>query len=409
MISIDEALSRILSNLPPRRVERVGLPDCLGRVLAEDLAATTDIPPFSRSAMDGYALRAEDVANTPARLRLAGEVRAGGGDPGAIKAGQAKAIMTGAPIPEGADAVQTVEESQTSADGREVVILKPVQKGENIRPRGAETARGGVVLEAGRYIGPPEVAVLATFGFPDIPVWGKPRVALIATGDEIVEAGETPRPDQIRNSNAPSVSAQLRYMGLESDYLGIAADTKEALRLLIGEGLKRDVLIITGGVSVGEYDFVKDVFEEFGLQIIFSKVAVRPGKPMVFARQGDRLVFGLPGNPVSTCVTFEIFVRPALGRLCGHLKPELPRVRGVLLRAVRQRRGRTSFVPAWAEEKPDRWEIDPVQWQGSGDIIGFARANAVFIFPRERDFMASGEGVEALLLPDYSKRNRFDR
>jgi molybdopterin molybdotransferase len=250
------------------------------------------------------------------------------------------------------------------------------------------------------------MAVLATFGISRVRVWRRPRVALLVTGDELVEVEATPAPGQIRNSNAYSLGAQIRLMGIEPDYLGIARDDRADLRKRVSDGLERDVLIVTGGVSMGEYDFGKEVFQLLGLQILFSKVAMKPGKPTVFARKGDRLVFGLPGNPVSTFISFENFVRPALGRLCGLRHPDLARVRGELLRDMKQMAGRTAFLPAWAIPGPAGWSIDPLRWRGSADIIGFSRANSAVIFPADRDSMAKGETVEAMLLPDFFSRQR---
>jgi molybdopterin molybdotransferase len=406
MISIDEALRLVLDNLPARRVEEIDFQAALGRVLAADVAATMNIPPFHRSSMDGFAVRAADVQAAPVRLRNAGEVRAGGGATVTVGPGEAVAIMTGAPVPEGADAVQMVELTERSADGSEVVILRPVKPGENIAPLGSEASAGEIVLKAGCTIGPAEIAVLATFGVERVGVYKRPRVALAATGDELVEVSEQPRLDQIRNSNAYSLSAQLRLLGVEPEYLGIAPDTKEALRRMLGLGLEREVVILTGGVSMGEYDFVKDVFHELGLQILFTKVAMKPGKPTVFARKGDKLVFGLPGNPVSTFVAFENFVRPALGRMCGFARPELPRIRGCLLQDMKQKPGRTAFLPAWVAWEQDGWKVEPLRWKGSADIIGFSRANATVIFPGDRDSLRRGENVEAMLLPDFSLRSR---
>jgi molybdopterin molybdotransferase len=406
MISVEEALKILLSNLPERRIEQVRFQAALGRVLAEDLAATCDIPPFHRSAMDGYAVIAADVENAPVELVVVGESRAGGGMPGALKAGEAIAIMTGAPIPEGADAVQPVEQTQVISDGRKVRILKGVMAHENIAPRGSEGEAGKVVLPSGHRVGPAEIAVMATFGHSYVKVYAKPSVAIFATGDELVEFDQSPRPDQIRNSNAYCLSSQLRFMDLEADYLGIVRDDREDLRRKMLAGLERDVLIITGGVSMGEYDYVRDVFENLGLEILFSKVAIKPGKPTVFARKGDKLIFGLPGNPISALVTFECFVRPVLGRLCGMTSPELPRMRGELLGDMRQSPGRTAYMPAWVSWEGDGWKVEPLQWKSSADIIGFTRANATFIFPKNRDFLPRGEIVEIMLLPDFLVRQR---
>jgi molybdopterin molybdotransferase len=312
--------------------------------------------------------------------------------------------MTGAPLPEGADAVQIQEGTDRSANGPQVTIKRPVKPGDNIRPRGSEARRGDIILEADRLVGAAEIAVMATFGLSQVSIWRKPRVAIVSTGDELVDVESSPGPDQIRNTNSHSLAAQLENMQMASDYLGIARDDKEELRRFVAEGLKRDVLLLTGGVSVGRYDYAKEVFRDLGIDIIFTRVAVKPGKPTVFARHGDSLVFGLPGNPVSTFVTFELFVRPALGRLLGYGHPELPRVKGELLDDMRQSPGRTAFLPARVFCEGESWKIQPLSWQGSGDIIGFSRGNGTVIFPGDRDYMAAGERVEAMLLPDFRGR-----
>ncbi len=404
MISVEEARGLVMANLPPRRVVDCDFQDTLDRVLAEDIVAGTDIPPFCRSMMDGYAIRSADASVVPVQLVLIGESRAGKGFDAPLGMGQAVAIMTGAPVPRGADAVQAIEHSGISEDHRSVIILKAVKPGENITQVGAEVSRGDVVLEAGRFIGPPEVAILASLGVCRTRVFRPPRVATIATGDELVEPEHVPLPDQIRNSNAYSLRAQLRQIGIAAEYLGIASDNEDSLKAMMQEGLKRDVLIMTGGVSVGAYDRVKSTFREMGLTIIFEKVAMRPGKPTVFARTEDHILFGLPGNPLSTFVAFENFVRPALGYLCGFNTPGLPRIRGILGHDMKQHPGRTSFLPARAAWDPGGWKIDPIQWKGSADVFGFARGNALVIFPAGSSWMRSGESVEALLLPDYSAR-----
>ncbi len=405
MISVEEALRLVLSHLPERRSESVDFQEALGRVLAQDIRATTNVPPFDRSAMDGYSVRAADVVHAPVDLEYAGEIRAGGGDPGFVGMGQARAIMTGAPLPRGADAVQIVEQTRRSEDGRRITILKPVQQGENIAPLGCEAKAGEPVLESGRVIGPAEIAVLAGMGQLRVEVWKRPTVALFASGDELVEPQDSPRPDQIRNSNAYSLAAQLRLLGLEPEYLGIARDDRADLRQRMLSARERDVIILTGGVSVGEYDFAKDVFRDLELEILFTRVAMRPGKPTVFARSESTLVFGLPGNPVSAFVAFENFIRPALGRLCGHRKPELPRIHAELLHDLRQSPGRTSFLPAWAQSAAGGWKLEPLGWKGSSDIIGFSRANSAAICPAERDFMGKGEMIQAMLLPDFFARS----
>jgi molybdopterin molybdotransferase len=404
MISIDEALGILLKNIPERKTERIHFHQYPGRVLAEDITATLDIPPFNRATMDGFAVRAADVRNAPVDLILGGEARAGGGIPQSLKPKEAISIMTGAPVPDGADAVQIVEVCAVSQCESKVTVFEPVEAGGNIAPKGREALAGDVIIKAGRVIGPAEVALLATFGYAEALVYKKPAVAILATGDELVEFNETPRPDQIRNSNAYCLAAQLRLLGIEAEYLGIALDEKENLREKILAGLERDVLIITGGVSMGEYDFVRDVFEELGVEILFTKVAIKPGKPTVFARRGNKLVFGLPGNPLSSLVTFECFARPVLGRMCGMKQPELRRIQGALAEDVRQTPGRTAFLPARVEWTPNGWSARPISWKNSADMIGFSGANATLIFPGERDLLSRGETVEIMLLPDFFTR-----
>lgn len=406
MISVEEALGILFSNLPDRKIEQVSFQDSLSRVLAEDLTATCDIPPFNRSAMDGYAVAATDVEAAPVELEVAGEVRAGGGMPGTMASGQAMSIMTGAPVPLGADAVQVVEECRLSDDGKRVLISKPVKTGDNIARQGSEATAGEAVLKIGHRIGPAEIAVMATFGYDRVRIWKNPEIAVFATGDELVEIDQEPRPDQIRNSNAYCLIGQLKYMGLKPEYLGIVRDDKDALRRAMIRGLQKDVLIITGGVSMGEYDYVKDVFGELGLEILFSKVAIKPGKPTVFARKGDTLIFGLPGNPISALVTFECFVRPALGSLCGMAQPELHRMKGELLDDMEQYSGRMAFFPAWVFWDESGLKVEPLRWKSSADIIGFTGANATFIFPRSRTHLKKGDIVEVMLLPDFFFRQR---
>lgn len=406
MISVEEALRILLANLPEPGVETVEFRSSLGRVLAEDLLATSDIPPFDRCAMDGYAVRAEDTRPAPVELAVAGESRAGGGMPAGLEAGSAVSIMTGAPVPPGADAVVVVEQCRRSADRRRVEILEPVGCGDNIAPRGCEARVGDPVLRKGHRVGPSEIAVMASFGHARVRVYRKPTVAILATGDELVEVDLQPRPDQIRNSNAYCLAAQLELLGFSSDYLGIALDAREDLERKITAGLQRDILIMTGGVSMGEYDLVRDVFRDLGLEILFSKVSIKPGKPTVFARKGDRLIFGLPGNPVSALTTFECFVRPALGRLCGMKRPELPRMKGTLLGDVKQVSGRTAFLPAWVFWEGEEWKVDPLPWKSSADIVGYTGANAAYIFPKHLDRLQRGDRVEIMLLPDFFVRQR---
>jgi molybdopterin molybdotransferase len=406
MISLEEASEILLSNLPEQKIEQVLFHSALGRILAEDITAISDVPPFNRAAVDGFAVLAADVQNAPVELAIVGESRAGGGMPPSLKSGEAVATMTGAPVPPGADAIQMIEQCRPSVLEGKVEILQPIHAHANIAPQGGEAKAGDRILAAGHIVGPAEIAVMAACGYSKVKVYRKPSVAILATGDELVEFDQAPRPDQIRNSNAYCLTAQLRLMGIEPVYLGIARDDIEELRQKMLEGLARDILIIIGGVSMGEYDFVRRVFDDLELEVLFSKVAIKPGKPTVFARKGNKLVFGLPGNPLSALITFEYFVRPALGRICGMKQPELPRMKGLLLADVRQAPGRTAFMPAWVVWEEEGWKVDPILWKNSADIVGFTRANATFIFPKDKDLLKRGENVEIMLLPDFFMRRR---
>ena len=316
MIPVEEALEIVLREAPALPFEEVALDDALSRVLAEDVASDSDLPPFDRAAMDGYALRAADVAGAPAALEVVGEVRAGQWPDLTVGPGQAVRIMTGAPVPPGADAVQQVEKTQPLDEFR-VTILSAVAEGANVAPRGSEVRAGDVVLARGRVIDPAAIAVLASAGRARVRVARRPVVALLVTGDEIVEVSATPAPGQIRNSNGPAVAAQARLAGAEVRLLGVAPDRQDAIAQALRAGLAADVLVVSGGVSAGDYDLVEPALLELGATFLFTKVAVKPGAPLVFGRRGATLVFGLPGNPVSAQVTFDLFVRPALLKMQG--------------------------------------------------------------------------------------------
>jgi molybdopterin molybdotransferase len=404
MLDIREAQRLVLDHVPPARSLEVIITEAWDHWLAEDVLADRDIPPFNKSVMDGFALHAEDATNAPITLEVVGETRAGAVPDFRIGHGQAARIMTGAIVPEGADAVQIVEKTESLDAGRRIRILEPVKNGAHIAPVGNEVKRDARVLETGRYIGPAEMAVLATFGRHTIKIWQKPGAAVLTTGDELVPVHETPAEAQIRDSNAYALLAQLKMLGVRADYLGIARDDKNDLRKKIAQGLKYDVLVLTGGVSMGKYDLVEDIFAEFGVQVYFEKVAIKPGKPAVFGRKDGTVVFGLPGNPVSSYVTFEYFVRPAILKWMGAGETGLLTIKAELKNAVRQKPGRTSFLPAWLEYQDDKWFVEVLPWKGSADIVAFSRANAMFIFPKELDTYPAGATVEVLFLDDFFKR-----
>ncbi len=306
MLSVDEALARVLSAIPVLGLETVALPDALGRVLAEPVVAGRDLPPWANSSMDGYALRAADTtaatAARPVRLRLAGEVPAGAVADRAVGPGETWRILTGAPLPGGADAV--IPQEETRREGATIAVTRPVAVGEYVRPRGEDVRAGETVLAAGTVLGPPALGVLAALGRPLVRVHQRPRVAVLSTGDELVDLDAVPGPGQIANSNSYTLAAQVREAGGVPVDLGIARDRREELEERFRWGLSCDVLVSSAGVSVGDRDFVREVMEKLGAELDFWKVSMRPGKPLTFGRVGGRPFFGLPGNPVSSMVTF---------------------------------------------------------------------------------------------------------
>jgi molybdopterin molybdotransferase len=397
MVPVEEALEIVLREAPALPFEEVTLEESLSRVLAEDVVSDLELPPFDRAGMDGYALRAADVAGAPAALEVIGEVRAGQWPDLTVGPGQAVRIMTGAPIPPGADSVQQVEMTQPLDEFR-VTIRAPVAPGANVAPRGSEVRVGDVVLARGRVIDPAAIAVLASAGKARVLVARRPVVALLVTGDEIVEVSATPGPAQIRNSNGPAVAAQARLAGAAVRLLGVAPDRQDAIAEALRAGIGADVLVVSGGVSAGDYDLVEPALLELGATFLFTKVAVKPGAPLVFGRCGATLVFGLPGNPVSAQVTFDLFVRPALLRMQGATVVSRPRVAVVLEAAVRNRSGRKSHLPARVRSEGGRLVARPLRSMGSGDLAAHARANALVVIEADRLQVAAGETAEALLL-----------
>jgi molybdopterin molybdotransferase len=388
--------------LHPGRMELTALLRSRGRVLAEDIAADRDFPPFPRAARDGYAVRSADLAAPPATLRIVGEVRAGSAfSGGPLRRGEAAEIMTGAPVPPGADAVVMVE--YTTRQGARVAVERAVAAGENIVPAGSEARTGQLLLARGTRMGFAEIAVAAGVGKAQVGTYSLPRVGILSTGDEIVDVDAHPGPSQIRNSNSYSLSAQVEAAGAEPVRLPIAPDDPVVLKHLIEEGLALDLLLLTGGVSMGKYDLVEPVLAEFGAEFFFTGAQIQPGRPVVFgrARRGSAgaatYFFGLPGNPVSTMVTFEIFVRPVLDALCGAVAGQLRFLQARLGAEVRTKTGLTRFLPARLSGEFERTEVELVRWQGSGDVAAMARANCFLVVPPDRERLAAGEMVSVLL------------
>lgn len=379
------------------------------RVLAEAVVADRNFPPFPRATRDGYAVRAADLDRLPARLKVIGEIKAGAalGPTLPIKPGQAAAIMTGAPVLPGADAIVMVEYTSQYADT--VEITKGVSAGENIVPTGSEARRGSQLLAAGTRLDHAAIAVAASVGKSQLQVYAKPRVAVLATGDEIVELDVPPGPTQIRNSNSYSLAAQVRAAGGKPVLLPIAPDEPNRLRELITEGLEADLLLLTGGVSMGKHDLVEQVLAESNAEFFFTGVLIQPGRPTVFGRVagstggGSTTVpnytyfFGLPGNPVSTMVTFELFVRPFLQGLSGMTLHKLVFLHARLKSEIRTKTGLKRFLPAILSGEFEQVEVELVPWQGSGDIAATARANCYLVIPPDRECIPAGEWMPVLM------------
>lgn len=398
VLSYEQALTvvqeHVVAASPNPAEETVPLEAANGRVLAEDVLADRDYPPFHRATRDGYAVGAGDVSVLPAVLRCAGEIRAGQFFAGRVGPGQSVAIMTGAPLPAGTDAVVMLE--HTKRVGDQVEILRAIGLWENVVKQGSEAPAGSQVLLRGRRLGAAELGLLASVGRARVAVFRRPAVAILPTGDEIVPVETPPEWFQIRNSNAQSLSAQVCAAGGIPRPLGVAPDRKEPLRALIAEGLGADLLVMSGGVSKGKYDLVGEALAELGAEFYIQGVAIRPGKPLVFGRAREKFFFGLPGNPVSTFVTFELFARPAIAMLQGaRFDPPIP-LRARLAKAFRQRTGLTTFMPARVQTLKGDPTVELVGWQGSGDLVGVAAANCFLVIHPEQTDLAAGDWVDVL-------------
>jgi molybdopterin molybdotransferase len=370
MLTVEAAQRRILALIPPNGGERVDLGAARDRVLAEDVASGVELPRWPGSAMDGYAVRAADV---PGRLQVLETIPAGGVPTHALGAGQASRIMTGAPVPEGADAVVMVED--TADDGEHVVVRVAAQPGQHIRPRGSEVARGRVVLRRGQRISPGALGVLAALGIPSVRVFMRPRVGVLSTGDELVEPGFAPGPGQIWSSNSFALMGLVEEAGGEPVHLGNVLDRPEALAAAFRDAMGCDVVVSTGGVSVGDYDHVKDVLAGLGVAMDFWRVAMKPGKPLAFGRLGDTPVFGLPGNPVSCMVNFLQFVRPLLRKMLGDPRPFLPVVEATMTGPWQRRGGRPELVRVRLEHREGGLFATITGGQGSAHLLGMADAH----------------------------------
>jgi molybdenum cofactor synthesis domain-containing protein len=397
MITVDQALNIVLEWIKPLGAETVALEQAHSRILAEDIRADIDLPPFDRARMDGYAARSDDVATAPVTLQVIGEVAAGRNFERKVNAGEAVKIFTGAPIPEGADAVQKVE--VTRSEDSAVEILEAVKPGQFITPHASEVRAGEIVAERGREIGPAEMSVLASFGYARVKVARRPHLAVISTGSELVEVSVKPSAAQIRNSNSYTLAAYGERAGATVNVHGTVEDTPEATREALARAAdENDIVITSGGVSMGDYDLVKAALKEIGAEIYFDRVIIRPGKPIVFARLGETFFFGLPGNPVSTSVTFNVFVRPAIRKMQGDSSPISPTVRSRLSRPLKDSSSRRSYLPARLFVEDGNSMAEPLKWGGSSDLVAFMRANALIIVREDTHEIAQGELVDVMLL-----------
>jgi len=402
--------------LRPRGRELLSLLDAAGRILAESIHADRDFPPFPRATRDGYAVRAEDFEKLPAELEVIGEIRAGADDGllPAVGPSKAVAIMTGAAVPEGADAVVMLEHTSRSAE--RLRIDRSVAAGENIVPRGAEAKRGERMLSPGTRLDHASIAMAASVGRSRVVVHSKPRVAILSTGDEVVDIDVPPGPHQIRNSNSYSLAAQVQAAGGDPVLLPVAPDDPGRLEELLNEGLECDLLLITGGVSMGKYDLVEQVLTELGAEFVFTGALIQPGKPVVFGRipvvagtsqqkspddepqaAPAKYFFGLPGNPISSMVTFELFARPVLEALAGCLPRTLLFTRAKLKSRIRTKTGLKRFLPAVLSGEFEQCDVELVRWQGSGDIASVVRSNCYAVIPPDRDLIEAGEWISVIL------------
>ena len=405
MISIEEARALILAEARPLPSESRALSDVLGAVLAQTIHAPHDVPPFDNSAMDGFAVLAADTrgatADSPVELAVGETIPAGHSAEAALRSGQAYKIMTGAPMPPGADAVVQVEDTEpgvADAAGERVRVVRAATSGLNVRRAGEDVAAGMRVLSPGAVLQVGEIGALASLGYPHVDVHRRPRVAILSTGSELVEVDQPLGPGQIRNSNSYTLEAQCRALGIVAERLGIAPDDYESTRRMVERGLQYDVLISSGGVSVGEFDFVKDVQDALGVERRLWKVAMKPGKPLAFGVHGDTLVFGVPGNPVASMVSFELFIRPALLRLMGHERVLRPLHKAVLQEDLPNRHGRVHVVRVRAWREGETWHVSSTGPQGSAMIRSMIAADGLIFVPARDDGLKAGDRADLLLL-----------
>lgn len=410
MQSVQEASAAIMTEARPLPSVSVPLAATRGRFLAQDIVARHDLPGFDNSAMDGYAVRFADVAPAAGESRgVSGESRAGGPAPSALEAGTAMRIFTGAPMPAGADTV-IIQENATVEAERVSFTAPPSAQGQHVRRRGKDLKRGDTALPAGRELSAGEIALLAGQGFADVPVHGRPRVAILSTGDELCDVSMAGTPGRVVNSNAYALAAQVEEAGCQPWVLPTAADRAEEITQRLREALTADVVISAGGVSVGTYDLVGDAFASANIRTVFWKVAVKPGKPLLFGMHEETPVFGLPGNPGGAMVTFEVFVRPLLRTMLGDTAPYRPSIDVRLACDLRHGHSRTELMRASLREVDGVLEGSPNRDQGSGSLPSMASVDALLVLPPGRDVLPAGTVVRAIRVArDGSAAPTFQR
>jgi molybdopterin molybdotransferase len=398
MLSFERALSEVETRLTAAgitpAIEVLPLGQGWGRILAEGVEADRDYPPFNRSTRDGFAVRSQDAEQAGAILTLDGEVRAGEYFKAEVGPGHCAAIMTGAPLPSGTDAVVMVEYARTQ--GGQVEIGRPAVSFENVVRKGSEAQAGQLILSKGRRLRAGEIGLLASVGKENVNVYVRPRVAILPTGDEVVPIGRKPEWYQVRNSNSAMLAAVVASAGGVPWEIGIGPDRKDALRNLIEKALEADMLLLSGGVSMGKYDFVEGVLEDMGAEFYFRSVAIRPGKPLVFGRVQGKFFFGLPGNPVSSFVTCNLFVRPVIGMMMGASFERPSFFRARLAGSVHHKTGLTAFMPARIETRNGEPAVNLVGWQGSGDLVGVSEANGFLVVHPEQPSPDVGDWVDVM-------------
>ncbi|MBI1887451.1 MAG: molybdopterin molybdotransferase MoeA [Nitrosomonadales bacterium] len=396
-LSVSEAQRVVLESVATFSAEQVKLEQALGRVLAEEVRANRDQPPYDISAMDGYSLRSADLGTIPATLEIIEDIKAGDLPGKTLASGQCARIMTGAPLPPGADAVIRVEDTNALPDNR-VQINQSVKRGNDIRRLGENMRNGEVVLTPGTEITPGVIGVLATVKRAQVQVHRRPRVAILSTGDELEGLDEPIDLNKIPDANSYALMAQTQALGIEPVLLGIARDDPDELARYLQRGLEYDVLLVSGGTSVGVHDYVRPTIEALGVQMLFWRVAMKPGHPVAFGKAGEKIIFGLPGNPVSSMVCFGEFVAPALRRMMGHARIHRRTVEARLTHNVKHQPGRTEFIRVMLAQEDEGYAATSTGAQGSGMLLSMARADGLAVLPADCNGLTAGSMVTVQLL-----------